>query len=63
MGKDKLIIPKVSEKISEKEYRIFSIRVKEEIYDALEKIAGSTGHSRNRLIEMMLEFALERSEW
>ena len=40
-------------------YKIFSIRIKDELADRLNQISAQTGHSRNELIGMLLEYALE----
>ncbi len=40
-------------------HRVFSIRVKEELYNRLDKLAAQTGRSRNELIGMLLDFALD----
>lgn len=40
-------------------YRTFSIRIKEETVDRLESISSQTGHSRNELIGIFLEYALD----
>lgn len=43
-------------------HKVFSIRVKDEIVAQLEEICARTGHSRNELIGMLLEYALENCE-
>ena len=40
-------------------YRVFSIRIREDIVSQIDKIALQTGHSRNELVSMLLEFGLE----
>ena len=40
-------------------YRTFSIRIKEEIVSKLDNISTQTGHSRNELIGVFLEYAIE----
>lgn len=40
-------------------YRIFSIRVKEEVLENINQIAAQTGYSRNELIGRFLEFAID----
>ena len=59
--KDKLIIKKKSLK-GEDGYRTFSIRIKEETVSNLEKLALETNRSRNELINILLDFAIENSE-
>lgn len=57
MSEDKLIIrPK---KIRGNDgYKTFSIRIKEEIVDSIDSISYQTGHSRNELIGIFLEYAV-----
>ena len=40
-------------------YKVFSIRVKEEIVDNINDISAKTGYSRNELIGKFLEYAVE----
>ena len=40
-------------------HKIFSIRVKEEIVDNIDSISNQTGHSRNELIGIFLEYAVK----
>lgn len=39
-------------------YKVFSIRVRDELIEDIEDIAKRTGHSRNELIGMFLEYAI-----
>lgn len=39
-------------------YRIFSIRVKEDVLEEINRIAAQTGYSRNELIGQFLDFAI-----
>ena len=57
----KLIITKKPPK-GEDGYKIFSIRIKEEIFDGIEELSAKTGRSRNELIGMLIEFGLSNSE-
>lgn len=41
-------------------YKVFSIRIKEEVVTRIDDISARTGHSRNELISTFLEFALDR---
>lgn len=41
-------------------YRTFSIRIKDSTFLGIEDISKRTGHSRNELIGLMLEYALPR---
>ncbi|WP_294160211.1 ribbon-helix-helix protein, CopG family [uncultured Selenomonas sp.] len=43
-------------------YKTFSIRVREETLDKINKISEETGRSRNELIGMLLDFSLKNSE-
>ena len=54
MKKENLIIrPK-----GEDGYKVFSIRVKEDVVAQIDEISAQTGRSRNELIGMFLEYAL-----
>ena len=59
MKEDKLIIKPKRIK-GDDGYRIFSIRIKEEIVNQIDEIVVQTGHSRNELIGRFIEFALEK---
>ena len=59
--KDKLIINKKSLK-GEDGYKTFSIRIKDETVSKLDKLAEKTNRSRNELIKILLDFAIENSE-
>ena len=56
----KLIITK--RKRGEDGHKTLSIRVREDIIDRLDDLAGQTGRSRNELIGLLLNFALNNSE-
>lgn len=43
-------------------YRTFSVRIKEETVAELERIAGVTGRSRNEVVGLMLEYAIQHCE-
>lgn len=43
-------------------YRVFSVRHRTDILDHVNALAEDTGRTRNELIGMLLEFALENSE-
>lgn len=57
MANDKLIIkPK---KIRGNDgHKTFSIRIKEELVESIDSISNQTGHSRNELIGIFLEYAI-----
>ena len=59
--KEKLIINKKSLK-GEDGYKTFSIRIKEETVANLDKLAAETNRSRNELINILLDYAIENSE-
>ena len=59
--KEKLIISKKSLN-SEDEYKTFSIRIKNMTVKKLDDISLKTNRSRNELINMLLDFAIENSE-
>ncbi len=40
-------------------YKTFSVRLKNDIVEQLDQISFNTGRSRNELIGMMLDFALD----
>ncbi len=61
MMKDKLIITKRDLK-GEDGYKTFSIRIKEETVGNLDKLSKSTNRSRNELINILLDFAIENCE-
>ena len=43
-------------------YKVFSIRVKDETVERINTLSKQTGHTRNELIGMLLDFALDHSE-
>ena len=57
---DKLIIKKKSLK-GEDGYKTFSIRIKDEIVEKLNKLSDETNRSRNELINILLDYAIENS--
>lgn len=57
MGNDNLIIKPKKPK-GEDGYKVFSIRVKEELVVQIDAISTKTGRSRNELIGMFLEYAI-----
>jgi predicted transcriptional regulator len=59
--KDKLIITKKGVK-GEDGYKVFSIRIKDELVEKLDQLAQQTNRSRNDLINTLLDFAVEHSE-
>lgn len=59
--KEKLIINKKSLK-GEDGYKTFSIRIKDETVAKLDNLASETGRSRNELINILLDYALDNCE-
>lgn len=59
---DEKIILKRSTLRGEDGHKVFSIRIKKETYDKLDKICAETNHSRNELIGMFLDYAIEHCE-
>ena len=59
--KEKLIINKKSLK-GEDGYKTFSIRIKDETVANLDRLAVETNRSRNELINILLDYAIENSE-
>ena len=61
MSDGRLIInPKLPK--GEDGYRTFSIRIKDKTVNDLEKVCAQTGHSRNELIGILLDYALEHCD-
>lgn len=58
---EKLIITKKPLK-GEDGYKVFSIRIKEEIVNSLDNLAQKTNRSRNELINILLEYAINKCE-
>lgn len=58
----KIIISKKSNLKGEDGYKIFSVRLKDEIVRQLDEIAEKTNRSRNELINIFLEFATKNCE-
>ena len=57
----KLVINKKSLK-GEDGYKTFSIRIKEETVANLDQLAERTNRSRNQLINILLDYAMENCE-
>lgn len=55
---DKLII-KPKKMRGNDGYKTFSIRIKEELVESIDSISARTGHSRNELIGIFLEYATQ----
>ncbi|MBE6925838.1 MAG: ribbon-helix-helix protein, CopG family [Ruminococcaceae bacterium] len=59
--KEKLIINKKSLK-GEDGYKTFSIRIRDDTVANLDKLSQETNRSRNELINILLDYAIENSE-
>ncbi|MBQ8132863.1 MAG: CopG family transcriptional regulator [Clostridia bacterium] len=59
--KEKLIITKKPLK-GEDGYKTFSIRIKDETVARLDNLAAETNRSRNDLINILLDYAIENCE-
>ena len=57
MSDDKLIIRPKKYKGNDG-YKVFSIRIKDELVESIDSISTRTGHSRNELIGIFLEYAV-----
>jgi len=58
---DKLIINKKNLK-GDDGYKTFSVRIKEETVAKLNKLSEETNRSRNELINILLEYAIDNSK-
>lgn len=58
--KEKLIINQKFK--GEDGYKTFSIRIKEETVEKLDTLSKSTGRSRNALINLLLDYAIDNAE-
>ena len=58
---NKLIITKKGVK-GEDGYKVFSIRIKDDLVEKLDRLAQQTNRSRNDLINTLLEFAVDNCE-
>lgn len=61
MSNSSLII-RIKHPKGEDGYKVFSIRVKNNILKSLDDISAKTGHSRNELINIFLEYAINNCE-
>ena len=59
--KEKLVIKKKGLK-GEDGYKTFSIRIKEETVTKLEELAEQTNRSRNEIINILLDYAIDNCE-
>lgn len=59
--KEKLVISKKSLK-GEDGYKTFSIRIKDETVNNLDRLSKESNRSRNELINILLDYAIENCE-
>ena len=59
MSQDNLIIKPRRAK-GEDGYKVFSIRIKESLVSRIDEVSSKTSRSRNELIGIFLEYALDR---
>lgn len=59
--KEKLIINKKTVK-GEDGYKVFSIRIKDETVNNLDQLSKDTNRSRNELINILLDYAINNCE-
>ena len=55
-------IPRKKHLRGEDGYKTFSVRIRNEIAGALEKLAEKSNRSRNELVSFILEYAVNNSE-
>ena len=58
---DKPIITKKGAK-GEDGYKVFSVRIRDELVEKLDRLAQQTNRSRNDLINTLLDYAADRCE-
>ncbi len=58
---EKLVISKRPIK-GEDGYKVFSIRIKEKTMEELDSLVEKTNRSRNEIINMLLDFAIQHAE-
>jgi len=59
---NKFVLTKKSPLKGEDGYKVFSIRIKSKTVDTLDKLCAETNRTRNELVGMMLEWAIENTE-
>lgn len=60
MGEKLKISPKMLK--GEEDYKTFSIRIKNKTVHSLDVISQKTGYSRNQIIGLLLQYAIENCE-
>ncbi len=61
MDMEKLILPPKRPK-GEDGYKVFSIRIPDEVVERINDLAVRSGYSRNELIGKLLDFAVDRCD-
>ena len=56
-GENLILYPKNK---NEDDFRIFSVRIREDLLEQINGIADCSGYSRNELVNRFLEYALDR---
>lgn len=59
---DKLMIYKKDKLKGEDGFKVFSVRMREEMVAMLDRISANTNRSRNEIINILLDYAIERCE-
>lgn len=59
---NKFILTKKSSLKGEDGYKVFSIRIKSKTVESLDELCAKTNRTRNELVGMMLEWAIENTE-
>lgn len=59
VSEDNLIV-KLKKPAGDDGYKTFSVRIRKDIVNRIDAIAKQTGRSRNELISMFMEYALDR---
>ena len=59
---EKLIITKRSKIKGDDGHRVFSIRIREETVQALDRMAAETNRSSNELINILLDYGIANAE-
>lgn len=59
---EKLIIKKKNKLKGDDGYKVFSVRIKDETVNELERISLESNRSRNEIINTLLDFAITRCE-
>lgn len=58
--KEDNLIVKLKRPMGDDGYKIFSVRIRKDIVSRIDAIAKETGRSRNELISIFMEYALDR---